>query len=41
MMYTAQKTLVFEDFLTQHGDNSRYELANRALSLTVEQILEA
>jgi hypothetical protein len=41
MTYTAQKTLTFEDFLPQYGDSPCDELADGALNLTVEQILEA
>lgn len=31
MTYTSSKTITFEDFLAQYGDNPRYELADREL----------
>ena len=31
MLYTSSKTLTFEEFITQYGDNFRYELADGEL----------
>jgi len=31
MTYTSSKTITFEDFLAQYGDNPRYELADGEL----------
>jgi hypothetical protein len=31
MTYTSPKLLSFEEFITQYGDNTRYELIDREL----------